>query len=435
MATEVKVKFTADGSMVNRTVGQIQSKIGSFASSIKTQLLAAFSVATVGMIAKNIIDFGDEIKGMAAKFQITTESAQRFRWAARHAGIEVGALTRGINLLDIALDKAKGGTLSAEGLQALNALGLTGDYINKAIPADKALLDMLKNTQNMSNQALSSYLQQIGMPISIAKQISSAREELLSGNIPLVSDESINKLADLGNVLTDLKEVLLTAVIPVLLEFAKILLQGTRNFITTFQAHEAFVAGALEHSPDPGLFERFAGLTWATLGAGGLTLFDAAETLYEFIPGVRTEDYIKRRKEYYSSMKRGLYDNMYKNLYGEAGFKAGMENISANTNKDGVLSNLFTIVDDLLKKWNNPKKKEEVILEREGIKKEIVAKKTMLPSLPTNEFIKIGNMLGVDAQYRIERLTIKMLEYQKQTAENTAAMARALSTPDLQDFP
>ena len=96
METNVRVNVTADGTGFHRVMGGVERRVAGMGNSMKAALAGAFSAATIGMISREILKFGDDIGNMAQNLDISTDAAQRFQWAARNAGIEVDVLAKGM---------------------------------------------------------------------------------------------------------------------------------------------------------------------------------------------------------------------------------------------------------------------------------------------------------------------------------------------------
>ena len=68
MANRVKVIFDADGSGFHRTVSGITSAL----TGLKAKIAGAFGAVGVGMIARSMLQFGDEIQTIANSLNIST---------------------------------------------------------------------------------------------------------------------------------------------------------------------------------------------------------------------------------------------------------------------------------------------------------------------------------------------------------------------------
>lgn len=400
MATEVRVRITADGAGFNRVVGAATAKVQAMGSSMKAALLGAFSAATVGAISREILRFGDEIKTMAQNLDISTDAAQRFTWAARNANIEVGTLAKGMYALDTAMRKAKGGDTKAKDILA--QLGITDLDMRK----EDALMAMLRGATNRDQtQAL---LGQIGVKPIVAGKILGAREDVLSGEIPVVSESTINRLDALGDAFDNLKAILLQAIIPLFLQASLVVTEFVNSM-----------------------------LKWVVTQKAGI---DAAKEAYKKTTGLDPEKAVDKMKTWSGKWYRTMADVM-QDKYGIEGRKAYEETIKGPVKADPnstigkIQGALDRLVVELQPKPGDPdfigpvQPKAGVPFDREPLygpkKKE--AKPLGLGELGSNEFMKIGNLLGVNAQYRIERLNIRMVDLteriavaSEQTAENTS---------------
>lgn len=419
---QVKVDITADGAGFHRTMKGINSSVAGLAGSLKGQLAAAFSIATIGYISKQILDFGDNIQTMANNLDISTDSAQQFAWAMRNANIEGEALYKTMDLLDQEMRKAKGGDVKSNQLMAKLGFG-PQDYDMKKEDLLKQMLENI-NGHNWTGAQAKNVLVDMGLKPSTAGKVIGAREDILNENIPLVPEDQIAKLDAIGDAMSNIGVILLTSVVPVLLKMASAaaewtayILEGLNNMHRE-NVINADAVKAAERAYDTNRPDNTppADLDWTKLNP--------------FTPNKR------------------MYPEAYvKNMYGEVGLKAFNDYKQSKSNYAKVVDG-FTVAMDKIKEQVD--KLNATLEGRAGRRRElpfvrdaITAENNIKPngnkvnqnSLGTNEFLRIGGALGIDANYRIERLTLIANTYLLRTTVATEETARLLAEGRSQQLP
>jgi hypothetical protein len=398
----VKVKIDADGAGFHKVLSGINKGVANLGGSLKGQLAAAFSVASIGLITKSILDFGDEIQTMANNLNISTNQAQRFAWAARNANVEITTMAKAMNTLDKAMSEAKGGDTAKAGLLA--KLGFTSDDINNLKPED-ALMKMLQQSKKQPRNVTQTLLTQLGIRPSDSGKILGAREDILNKDIPLASPDQIAKLDAMGDAFTNIITIVKIGLIPSLLAASKSLLAWAADLASRRQKQMAFEVAAEKEAIKNGEY------------VGDLTAFAIRSSAgAAWTMGSGTWDQVSNEAE--------------QRIYGERGVKAG----KAAMGETSWVDNIARQVDDLITTLNKPadKNKKSLPFTREAIEKEDKLKlgKVSAPaeSLGSNEFLKVGGMLGINAQYRLERLTSEANSLLLRITEATEKMANTNTT-------
>lgn len=436
---KVKVDITADGSGFHRVMGGIGSSVKGFASSMKTQLAAAFSVATIGILTKQMIDFGDEIRNMANDFDMSTDAVQRYRWAMRDAGIEAGSLTKMLQGLEEARGKAIGEGGEKE-KSLMKKLGFTDEDL-KTLPKDK-LFDKLMSS-NMPRQVVENTLDQLGVPRKTAAKFMGARDSGWAEsmkNAPVVAQSNIDKLDALGDAFSKIKDAIMKALIPVLLSLAKIIVDWV---IPKFEA-----LGAMEE------------------GATFLKKMDDAARSLGITPDlekVYSPDMVAQILKTRSSQQAGESDAAYaariraeeielakmaEKRYGSlenAGKVLSEYNKNPVKPRDPNDKTFIQNIRDILKEVQlqmQPQPGDPDFIGPVQAKQEapfvataIDQKKQMLGALGGGDLLRIGNALGIDVQYRMQRLAMKQVDLLGEISANTLAMVNKLGANPSQMYP
>lgn len=431
MATNVKVKIDADGTGFHKVMGGVKSSVAGLGASLKGALVGAIGVGTLGFIAKEMLNFGDEVRTIANNFDISTDAAQRFMWAARNANVEVETMGKGIRTLDKAMSEAKGGDKNK--MDLLKRLGFSEKDFDMA--PDQLFTKMLSNSKSRPRNVTESILNQIGMAPKLSGKIMGAREDILNGDVPVVSEKDINSLDALGDGMQNLWTIIKVSLIPALLMVAKSFLEYMKNKGGTFetwarQKNEMARVGA-EDGKSPNGF-RYA---WEISKFGARNLARTAGHGFSYLNPWTDRKASNADNE---RIRKQIGDLMYINLYGAKGFSAGREKMTKDSKN--IFSTLLKPIDDMLEQLNKPpalnNKKPYV---REAIKeppvKVTATQLKDIGTLGTNEFMKIGGALGIDAKYRMERLTIQANNYLSRTATAVENIDKKLSGTTPQEYP
>lgn len=423
MATSnVKVNVTADGTGFHKTMGGITRSVSGLGSSIKGQLAAAFSVATIGLITRNIIQFGDEIQTMANNLNISTDSAQRFSWAARNANVEVTTLSKAMYALNKAREEARGGNAEKKGL--LGQLGFT-DKDLESMPKENMLLKMMEKSKNRGSTE--SILRQLGVRATDAGKIMGAREDFLNKNIPLASKNQIAQLDALGDAYGNIITIMKVGFIPALIAASKSLVGFSYSIVTGINDLLTRIKGSQQFdAANPGKN------TSMLQKAGAVANMYGAQALGQFALPL----YIGNAKSM-ATLKQNMAGEFERSLelyYGKESTQAGKDFASDINNQIKALTQIGEEIKKVDAVLNTTLTNKATPFISDVVPSKTV-KSTILKQggeLNTDNFMKIGNMLGVDMQYRMERLTIQSNQLLTRIA-NGVDRLNDNNTPDTSD--
>lgn len=438
---KVKVDITADGSGFHRVLGGI----GSAVTGLKAKLAAAFSIGTIGYLSKQVLDFGDSIQAMADNFDISTDSAQRFAWAARNAGIEIGVIEKAMLGLDDAMRKALSpGGEKEKGILA--KLGLTEKDLNN-LKKDEALFKILKSTEGMEGPKVEGMLKDLGISSKVAGRIVGARKNILDKSIPIVSENTIKKLDAVGDAMSNIKNIILQALIPALLSFTKVLLSFVGGFIQKIGAIETFKNAGYLQAESEGTDTK------SILGPAGVNKERQLAFTKKYgkgfwsagvVPGPTVGTSMNVNSNLTESQKEQMQkdlDEYWLFIFG--GSKKALENAKAalgDLTKQGTIAQISKVLEDLraalAPQPGDPdfigpvQPKPQVGVAREPITQELKKPE----KFDTNEFVKIGGVLGINLQYRMEKIAEETRNFTERTAIATEAWLTYLRTVPGQQY-
>lgn len=238
----------ADKSMA-KTEKNAESIATKFGNGIKTAAkwgsaivggATAAASAVVGL-ATNAADTADEIDKMSQKIGISTESYQEWSYVMGQNGMDVEKLSVGMKTLVSQMDSAASGTASAQenfdklGVSIYDASGKLKDQETMLNEAMHALADMENGTEKA--RLATELFGKAGIEMMpMLNQGSGAMDELTqrAHDLGLVmSEEAVGAGVTLGDTIDDIKQSfsavgrnLGTAVIPVVQQFAEVILQS-----------------------------------------------------------------------------------------------------------------------------------------------------------------------------------------------------------------
>lgn len=380
---------------------------------MKGKLAAALGGISLGLIAHSILEFGDNIRTLANNLDISTDSAQRFHRAMRTANIESSAFQKTLGTLDETMAKWKGGSLDEKKIGLMRQLGFSEKDFD--LPPDELLTKALENTKDRPQSEVQSIFQQLGIKNKIAGQIVGNREDILSKDFPIVSEDLINKLDALGDAFSDLKEALIIGLIPSFVESAKMLAGLIRDTVNYFMAEsrrdakmEELAAREGGHKP-AGWFTQMGAkeADWLQKGLLATGITTHGSTVDEFL----TE---KKNRALYGKDWRQYVDRAANAAAEKSDFELALDKLEEN----------------LTKKADKGAKKEKAPYTRTPIESNDKpnlqnARAPSLGQLPSADFMSIGGFMGADVQYRLSRLSEEANQYLERIATATEKLADA----------
>ena len=135
---------------VGKGIGRALGRVGKSLLSFKTGLIAVAGVAGMGLMIKSSIQVIDKLGKVSSKLGVTSQELQRFRFAAKLAGVEETALDMGLQRFIRRVGEAAQGT--GEAKDALKKMGIQLTNSNGRVRSATDLLgqvsEALKNTKD-----------------------------------------------------------------------------------------------------------------------------------------------------------------------------------------------------------------------------------------------------------------------------------------------
>jgi len=135
---------------VGKGIGRALGRVGKSLLSFKAGLIAVAGVAGMGLMIKSSIQVIDKLGKVSSKLGVTSQELQRFRFAAKLAGVEETALDMGLQRFIRRVGEAAQGT--GEAKDALKKMGIQLTNSNGRVRSATDLLgqvsEALKNTKD-----------------------------------------------------------------------------------------------------------------------------------------------------------------------------------------------------------------------------------------------------------------------------------------------
>jgi len=135
---------------VGKGIGRALGRVGKSLLSFKAGLIAVAGVAGMGLMIKSSIQVIDKLGKVSSKLGVTSQELQRFRFAAKLAGVEETALDMGLQRFIRRVGEAAQGT--GEAKDALKKMGIQLTNSNGSVRSATDLLgqvsEALKNTKD-----------------------------------------------------------------------------------------------------------------------------------------------------------------------------------------------------------------------------------------------------------------------------------------------
>ena len=235
MATfKVKAVLAGDGSQWQNTLRQGESAARRFGSSVKSmiggQLAMLFSIGAIAQLTRKTIAFGASLRDMSSGLGIGVEWLQSTGYAAEQAGGSVEVLSKFLRKLAVAREEAlQGGETGKRKQGAFGMFGIT--------EADLRTMNMEQLHDKIASyykkpsdvQGRIAALMEVGgkgaviMSQAFVQGLSESRKEAYDMGL-VMSSETVNGLAGIGDQFTTLGRILLVEFAPALLKTAELIL-------------------------------------------------------------------------------------------------------------------------------------------------------------------------------------------------------------------
>jgi hypothetical protein len=411
MSSHVTFKLGGDTSGFDRAAGAIEKRVHGMSHRIGDTLKESFvglvGAGSIGLLVENMISYAESITRASERLGIATDRIQQLRVAARHAGKDLDAFDAVFRNLDKSLSKSL--VPGSKEANIAEKLGLSENdraHLNK----DDALKKMLENTKGMSRTNAEQLLGGMVGPKN-AGWLLGNREAILSGKGNLVDDKALAQLVEFKHNLEDLTDVIRVALIPALTSFVTWLTDTVAQKVTNEKDLNQMDAEAAAINSNKGGKEP----SWWARTKAELSFENKATGIVTGTPEEKSEFFRKAKEDYITT------------LYGADTYKELMKTF---TPPPSLVDKLKEARDARAKEREDEQKSFKAPVNREAPVTKDTEEKLMLDKelKGKNEFLSIGGLAGVDAVYRMQRLSEEANSLLRQIAKNTTPV-------DTQDNP
>jgi hypothetical protein len=415
----VKVKVDADGSGFHNVMTKVEGRVHKLGHQLghglKDNLVAFFGAATVGVAIENMVHFAHEIEQASNRIGIATDKVQEFRTIARHAGKDLGFFETVFRNIEKSAALAIGGDSKKAGI--FKKLGISDDELKHLNKAD-LLSKMMKGTAGMDRTVAEQLLGGVAGPKN-GGGLMAVRNEIAnpdSLNITKVSPEDIAALAEAKRNWDDMAESMRAKLIPALVSVAESILNFCTNLKQGFQVVFAYVEALLNNIKN---FSFKGGVKGLIEGNESATV-GSLKQAWNFVTGKQgvKETFNNVWDEFANGGKK-----VVTGFFGEDAVKAA-EDAAATMGQ-------VTLDEDKANAEADAKRKADLAEEEKAkagpVNREAAPAKAAKEGKElldktlkgSNEFLKIGGFMGVDATYRLERLSQETNGLLRQIVKNT----------------
>jgi hypothetical protein len=392
----VKVTVGADGSGFERVMQNMEKRVHSLGHEVSHGLKEAFvgfvGAGSIGLLVENMVSYAESITRASERLGIATGRIQELRNAARHAGKDLDAFDSVFRNLDKSLSKSL--VPGSKESNIADQLGLSQSdraHLNK----DDALKKMLEATKGMGRTEAEQLLGGMVGPKN-AGWLIGHRESILSGTGNLVGDKDLQALVDFRHNLEDLSDVVRVALIPAL------------TALIDWATHA--IARTVQGSRTMDEMDTEAQSIYASKHNGAAPnaawhMFN--QTAYQTALYAESVNPLHNEEEKDATIKK-IQEAIIRKTYGA--------DVSEELFKTFKPSENATVLDKLKDAQEARRKERE---EEQQALAGPVDRKAPVTKTPKqsdkelldkqlkggSELLKVGGLMGVDATYRLERLT------------------------------
>lgn len=425
----IKWTFSADGTQAEQAFTSLENKISGIGESIKGLAVSAFGISSLDSMFEKTVETASELINASERLKIPVEQLQLLRQAAKDAGIEFGKLQSTIEKVNLARDKALGGGADAQKyLKDFERLGISkADLLNPANTGEKLLTGQIASATKSNNaDEITSQLKDVlgksfGEVIPLLQTDFGALHDKMQSLGSIMDTETAVKVKKVGDSLSLLGNILVVQFAPVVIGLVKALLwvvEKIKNVGSIFGATTVGQAHLQGREGEELTFledwkrkkGKFKDLMTNGAFTDGMTDANKAVLFKESKEGI--DKFVQRRIDYLRT-------------------KSGIDGQVANEEIDknqSILANFDKDAKEEADKLSHPKASNYA--QNEDINKKVKPEnfKSTLGKLGSNDMLKVGGLLGVDASYRIQRLTEESNRFLRQIAKNTAQLVTSNSS-------
>ena len=187
----LKAVLSLNGSGFALGLKRAESASKQFAKEIKGEFARAFGTAAIIAYGAKVVNMADNIIDLSDRLGISTKALQEWGYAAKKSGSDIEAVTRFLEQLAVAREKALGGDKGS--LESFSKLGVSQSDL-ESLSLDEISRKIAGTVKGGNIQELIGSLKDVGG--RSAGELVAAMKSLddLSKSAPIISDESLEKL-------------------------------------------------------------------------------------------------------------------------------------------------------------------------------------------------------------------------------------------------
>lgn len=201
-----------DGSGFALGLKRAGSQSKDFAKSIKSDFAKAFGTTALLAYTKHLVNLAGQYTETSDRLDISTKALQEWSYAAKQSGSSIEAVTRYLEQLAVARDKALGGDANA--LAAFSKLGIDRGGLDA--PLENIAARIAETVRGGNIGELIGALKELGGK-GAGELVPAMREFVeLSQEAKIVSDEHLETLASMGDQFTAMGDTIGSTLMPLL---------------------------------------------------------------------------------------------------------------------------------------------------------------------------------------------------------------------------
>ena len=410
---KIQVDMSVNAVNFNKQIHQAGEQIhglSGISEGLKGTLATAFGGATIAIAIEKMIDFADTtIKGADA-LNVSVKQFEALRLMSEETGTSMDAVSSAINKIGLSADEALEG--NAKKMAALHFFKLNKDDL-KTMSDFQLLQKAFENTKGQTRETVEAGLRQIG--IKRPGELMPAREQLggfkeftnekdAAGLLP--NPEDVKHIQELKLQFDSLSNSIKSEAIPLFAWFIPIVF----GVIDAFRKLGVYM-GTIVISSISRYTDTMKGI------------WDTAKSLY-----THTDNAISGKETFTQAYKGYNEDasNISDDLYDK--FKAD------NSEDSNLIESELKKIDDEAEARKKASELADSIFKKDQEEKE---KGTANREVPTeketkfgsNQYLKVGGLMGVDLNTRLSQITIQGVEYARQSAQSLKNIETAVSKP------
>lgn len=267
-----------DGSGFERMMGRADARAHQFATStiapLKNLIAGVFTVGAISALVKSTVDWASKLRDVSDNLGVNVEFLQKLQNGAKLAGADIEDVSKLISKVNqsrqAAIENPKGNESKAFARMGISGKDITG------LSSQKFIEKLMAAFKGGSSTQLENDIKEVGG--KSARNLIGAFSTQFKNDIPILSEQLIDQLDDLGDEFTSLKQTLMVNLAPAIVETAKFIVDFTNKLLVLSAAAHSF--NPTKEEVKDSLKEN-AGNILAQFGAGPLAgILETAKTIF-----------------------------------------------------------------------------------------------------------------------------------------------------------